>query len=156
VLWGIVFRSYPVLANPNPNPATRFKPGQCANPGGRPRRNPTLARVRSIRSKREVEADVDAWRGSARELIETVMRDPDQSLEVRLTCADKLMRLEMDLPGAPRMTPEQQNRRIAELLGRLGPLQIEGHAPQAIEQPPQPSARDQTSCAEASPFPEFQ
>ena len=40
------------MANPNPSPATRFQPGNRANPGGRPQTRPiTAALLKELKSK---------------------------------------------------------------------------------------------------------
>src|SRR5262249_25291819 len=36
------------MANPNPSPATRFRPGQSGNPGGRPRKHRLTDRIRAM------------------------------------------------------------------------------------------------------------
>jgi hypothetical protein len=96
------FRSYPIphigaMANPNPSPATRFKPGNNANPKGAPRGphfSTILRALPAVRPLEEVLADVRAWQGTALQLIESVMRDPNNLLDIRLACADRLLRHE--------------------------------------------------------------
>lgn len=112
------------MSNPNPSPATRFKKGISPNPGGRARITQMLRKVPTIRSLEEVKADARAWRGSPRQLFESVARDPDQPLDLRLAAAGTL--LKYDEADLPTLTPEQRRRRIGELLGRLGPVTIEG------------------------------
>ena len=144
----------------NPHPIPRWKPGKSGNPNGRPpgtrSRKSILAALPRVRSLEEVLADERAWRGNWREMFEAIARDPEQDLAVRLAAADRLLKIESEMPGAPRLTREQRDRRIAELLARLGPLQIEGQRAEAIEFAGETPARDQTSCDEATAWPEFQ
>jgi hypothetical protein len=49
-------------------------------------------RVPAIRSLAEIERGARAFKGTAAELMEAVMRDPDQELQTRLLCASALMK----------------------------------------------------------------
>ncbi len=111
------------MANPNPSPRTRFKPGKSGNPSGTsgPQRATILRALPSIRTLEEVMADARAWHGPIRMLFESIARDPDHPLDIRLHCAAVLVKNDTEDDG-PQLTPVQRRRRIAELLpGLYGP-----------------------------------
>jgi hypothetical protein len=84
------------MANPNPSPTTRFKLGQSGNPRGTsgPQRATILRALPAVRSLDEVLADERSWKGTARELFESVARDANNPLDLRLHCAAVLLRHE--------------------------------------------------------------
>lgn len=85
------------MPNPDPNRATRFRPGRSGNPGGKPKgpeRVTILRAAPKIRSLEEVRADPRGWRGRMVDLLRSVAEDPEQPIELRLSCANSLLRFE--------------------------------------------------------------
>jgi hypothetical protein len=85
------------MGNPCPNESTRFKPGRKKTGGrgpGVPNRHTVLQRAPRIRSLEEVLADENAFRGSMAQMLESVARDGDQSIDIRLSCANAVVRLD--------------------------------------------------------------
>jgi Family of unknown function (DUF5681) len=83
------------MANPNPSPATRFKPGQSGNPAGRPEGTldrTTISRSLHVNSLAEAEAKPNAFKGTPREFLMAAMVDPDVDFQVRLAAAGALLR----------------------------------------------------------------
>jgi Family of unknown function (DUF5681) len=83
------------MANPNPSPATRFKPGQSGNPAGRPEGTldrTTISRSLHVNSLAEAEAKPNAFKGTPREFLMAAMVDPDVDYQVRLAAAGALLR----------------------------------------------------------------
>ena len=84
--------------NPNPSPATRFKPGSewrgnAKGPKtGNPHKSTILRASRQVRPLDEVLADANNWRGTHSELLESVMRDEQHPIDTRLACANSPMR----------------------------------------------------------------
>ena len=74
----------------------------------------------AVRPLHEVMADIASWHGTEREFVESVMRDQSNALDIRLACADRLMRraeAEAGKKGAEAsLAPADRNARIAELL----------------------------------------
>jgi hypothetical protein len=123
------------MPNPDPSPATRFKPGNRANPGGKPHgpeRKTLMRAANNVRHLNEVWQDPAAWRGTAAELIESVMRDPAQDRDVRLHCAAALMRNGRQPADKPRYHLDALTRREKRLLETLIP-KITGVPPQTPE-----------------------
>jgi hypothetical protein len=73
-----------------------------------------LKALPSVRSLREVLDDPLSWKGSMRQLFESIARDNQQPQDIRLMCAGVLIRDEQ--PAEPQLTPEERRRRIDELL----------------------------------------
>jgi hypothetical protein len=62
------------MANPNPSPATRFRPGNCANPGGRPKGPSLTARIRDLLDREELKGKaLAAGKKVADVLAETIV-----------------------------------------------------------------------------------
>jgi hypothetical protein len=122
------------MANTNPSPTTRFKPGRSGNPNGTsgPHRATILRALPAVRSLEEIQADVRAWKGSPRQMFESIARDPDHPLDLRMHAAAVLLKHD-DEQAEPLLTPEQRRRRIADLMRELGPPQIESTAEAAPE-----------------------
>jgi hypothetical protein len=85
----------------------------------------------AVRSLEEIQADVRAWKGSPRQMFESIAHDPDHPLDLRMHAAAVLLKHDDDQGGA-QLTPEQRQRRIRELLDQLGPPLIEGAIAGAI------------------------
>jgi hypothetical protein len=87
------------VANPNPSPETRAGAPRGPKPGRRPgavARAAVLARIPRVRSLQEIRAD-PRWLGtSMTTLMRCVAEDPEQPLDMRLACAERLLRLELD------------------------------------------------------------
>lgn len=79
----------------NPHPVCRFPPGQSGNPSGKPKgaldRTTVLRALPRVRTLAEVRADEAGWKGSFRQLLESVARDQHTPLDIRLQVASKLM-----------------------------------------------------------------
>jgi Family of unknown function (DUF5681) len=90
------------MSNPDPNRATRFKPGTSGNPGGKPRgpeRATVLRAAPRIRTLEEIRQDPNGWRGSMADLLRAVALDPEQTHELRMSCANALLRFEGEKAG---------------------------------------------------------
>ncbi len=149
------------MANPNPSPRTRIRPGEIRNPNGTagPQRATILRALPAVRSLEEVQADARAWHGPIRMLFESIARDPDHPLDIRLHCAAVLVKSDTGDEG-PQLTTEQMKRRIAELLPTLyGPhvaALVEGRVIDAepVEASPEPGNGHAVEVEAIEPTPE--
>ena len=55
-----------MAGNPNPSPATRFQPGVCPNPGGRPKTDPALIAQIRAQAPELVDALIKSGLGATR------------------------------------------------------------------------------------------
>ena len=105
------------MSNPNPSPHTRFRPGQSGNPSGRKsgslNEKTVLGGVRQVCPLDEVLADERSSKGSYPQLLESVLRDEQHPLDVRLSCANALMR------GGAGDKPQQQQVDLSHMTSRL-------------------------------------
>ena len=63
------------MANPNPSPETRFKAGNRANPGGRPKGRSITAAIRDYAERRDIAGHaITAGRTVADTVVETLFR----------------------------------------------------------------------------------
>lgn len=103
------------MSNPMPSPHTRFQPGESGNPAGKPpgtlSRSTILKSLPAVRTLAEVRADPDSWKGSMKQLLESVARDQQNPIDVRLQVAAQLLRLD------PAVDQEHQARSIINLDG---------------------------------------
>jgi Family of unknown function (DUF5681) len=108
--------------NPNPSPKDRFRPGQSGNPRGkpvgRPDRQTILRNSAEIRPLEEVLADIKSFHGSMNELLESCARDWKQPIDVRLSCANALVR-----SAPPASDNPDANKSDAELWDELRELE---------------------------------
>jgi hypothetical protein len=128
------------VPNPNPSPATRFKPG---NPGG-PGRFPgdvdvSTRRVRAA-SLSEAQAKRGSFRGSPREFLLAAMIDPEVDYHVRLAAAGQLLRDSKDWDDGDKLTPAERKKRIVELVQRLAMGGVEDEEPPVIDGTIEPNA----------------
>jgi hypothetical protein len=140
----------------NPNPRNQWQPGRSGNPRGtgpgRPRgsvdRATVLRRVPSIRSLAEIERDARAFKGTAAELMEAVMRDPDQELQTRLLCASALLKQPRPENALERLTVAELDVLIAAARAIAvadGPPLLEGSAEPAEAEPTESNERHNRS-----------
>jgi hypothetical protein len=121
--------------NPNPSPATRFKPGNCPNPlgrAGKPGRlqTPSRCMVPKVRPIDEVRGDPACFKGTPAEFLESVMRDEQQDLQTRLACASSLLKYDAALvrPSGPDAEAVWRlfEQRLSRLLAAPQPRLVEG------------------------------
>jgi hypothetical protein len=95
------------MANPNPSPLTRFKKGKSGHEGHfGPHRATIVRSLPQVRSLADVLADPDSWKGTMQGFCESVARDPNNPLDIRLAVAERLRQGETALvdAGEPQMT----------------------------------------------------
>jgi hypothetical protein len=98
---------------PFPNPATRWRPGICPNPGGVSKGGRVVRRkARELRKATVmaeiVNADRPRFEGDGVDLLIATYKDPTVPLEVRLVCAREAAHYERS-KRAPLATAEQSS-----------------------------------------------
>jgi hypothetical protein len=102
----------------NPRPTRSFEPGHPRYGGrkvGTPNRATVIQRAPVIRPLAEVLCDEGSFRGSMSEMLESVARDGEQLLDVRLSCANAVARLAPPSSGDPALSSKTTEELQAEL-----------------------------------------
>ena len=97
------------MSNPNPNIATRFKPGQVSNPKGRPKGKTMKEFAREFLLKMSDEEKVTWLRSLGKDIVWKMAEgNPHQSSDTEVTFPTSLIELIKDAN-----TPEDGNKEIS-------------------------------------------
>jgi hypothetical protein len=107
------------MANPNPNPATRFQKGKSGHEGHFGPYRKTISRSLHVASLAEAQAKPNAFKGTPRDFLLAAMTDPDVDYQVRLAAAGSLLRDSKDFEKDDKLTPAERRKRIVELVQKL-------------------------------------
>jgi Family of unknown function (DUF5681) len=103
---------------PFPNKATQFKPGNCANPGGRPKGPSLTSRLRELLDKREIDGKPIKNNKQVADLVAEVIVEKALAGDYRFV--DLMMnRIEGKVPDTVKLDTDDTTSRVRDyLLGK--------------------------------------
>jgi hypothetical protein len=104
---------------PFPNPSTQFKPGNCANPGGRPKGRSLTGRLRDLLDKKEINGKPIEDGKQVADLVAEVIVQKAVAGDIRFV---NLMmdRIEGKVPDTVKLDTDDTTSRVRDyLLGKI-------------------------------------
>lgn len=114
------------MANPNPNPETRFKDGESGNPAGRPRRKPITDAILEELALATGRAKRTKAQHAARKLVQLMLQGDTRAAKLVMAYVEGLPRQPVDvtirqeaerIAGATGADPDWLLRRAEEIAG---------------------------------------